>query len=240
MNSSIFKRSKARVDKALKLAGESLIAMEPLRIHIPVRFAERNLAVIEDVSYVLGFAAIITEDNYYASSMVPSMWRTEPDRVGQVVVDDIPYIELSYEKGSSVIANVNLVMVDNMIHRVWMEMYGKAKVPWYYNYEDVIRMFFGTGKYNGVKLGYDRAILEYAAAAVCRDPDDTLKFYRQRPNAKSDFLTKPPVLIGLRNVALQATNFTARTAGSYSDDGLTVSLVNPSDRAERIETMLRQ
>lgn len=240
MNSSSFTRSKARLDGALKKAGECLIAMEPLRIHVPARFAESGLIVIEDVTYVLGYAAIITEDNYYASATVSSMWRTEPDRVGQVVIDDLPYIELSYNKGSKVIASIHLVMVDNLIHRIWTEMYGKAKVPWYYNYEDIVTLFYNTGKYNGVTLGYDAAILEYVGAQLCRDPDNTVKYFRQRKDAKEMFVSKPPVLIGHRNVALSATNVSSRIAGSYSDSGLTVSLVNPSERAERIETMLRQ
>jgi len=240
MRASDYKRSKTRVDACLKRVGDSLIALEPLRIHIPERFAERDLAVIEDVSCVLGFLAIITEDNYYAASTVTGMFYTDPDRVGRCVVDDKGYIELSYDKGSRVISNTNIVMIDNMIHRVYTEMYGKGNIPWYYSYEDLPRMFYETGKYNGVKLGADLSILEYAAAQLCRDPDDPTKYYRQRPNAKAESVTNPPYFVGLRNVAFGATNLASKLPGSYFDDGMTSVLTRPSDRSERLETMLRQ
>lgn len=240
MRASDYKRSKTRVDSCLKKVGDALIALEPLRIHIPERFAERDMAVIEDVSYILGFLAIITEDNYYAASTVTGMYETEPDRIGRCVVDDKGYIELSYDKGSRVIAKTDIVMVDNLIHRIYTEMYGKGNIPWYYGYEDLPRMFYETGKYNGVKLGADLSILEYAAAQLCRDPDDPTKYYRQRPNAKQDQIDHPPFFVGLRNVSFGATNLASKLPGSYFDDGMTSVLTRPSDRDERLERMLRQ
>jgi hypothetical protein len=240
MQSKEFTRSKARVDSALKKVGSKLIAQEPLRIHIPERFAERGLAEIEDVSYILGFMAIITEDNYYASSTLTAMIRTEPDRIGKVVVDDVAYIELFYEKGSAVIASTDVVVNDNLPHRIYTEMLGKGRIPWYYGYEDIPKMFVDTKKYNGVTIGADFAVWEYISAALCRDPADPSKYFRQRPNAKKDTETLTPLYIPLRNVSVGATNVTAKLGGSYTNDGITAALVNPSDRPEKIETLLRQ
>jgi len=241
MKSTEFTRSKTRVDGALKKVGSTLVALEPLRVHIPERFAERGLAEIEDVSYILGFMAIITEDNYYASSTVTAMIRTEPDRIGKVVVDDVGYIELFYEKGSAVIASTDVVVNDNLPHRIYTEMLGKGRIPWYYGYEDIPKMFVDTKKYNGVTIGADFAIWEYLAAALCRDPDDPSRYFRQRPNAKADVARGiKPLYIPLRNVSVGATNVTAKLGGSYTNDGITAALVNPSDRPEKIETLLRQ
>lgn len=240
MQSSAFKRSPARLKSAYKLVDGALVATEPLRVHIPERFAERGLASIEDVSYILGFMAVITEDNFYSVSMTPAMLRTEPDRIGRCVVDDVGYIELYYDKGSRYVADINVVVLDNLVHRITTELYGKGRIPWYYDYEDIPRFFEDTGKYNGVEPAADLAVWEYMAATLCRDPDDPTVYYRQRKDAKQAYRTNPPQITSLRNVALGATNVTARLAGSYFDDGLTVSLVSPSERAERIETMLRQ
>jgi hypothetical protein len=240
MQSKEFTRSKARVDSALKKVGTKLIALEPVRIHIPERFTERGLAEIEDVSYILGFMAIITEDNYYASSTLTAMIRTEPDRIGKVVVDDVAYIELFYEKGSAVIASTDVVVNDNLPHRIYTEMLGKGRIPWYYGYEDIPKMFVDTKKYNGVTIGADFAVWEYISAALCRDPSDPSKYFRQRPNAKKDIETLTPLYIPLRNVSVGATNVTAKLGGSYTNDGITASLVSPSDRPEKIETLLRQ
>lgn len=240
MLSSEFKHSKTRVDSALKKVGTQFIAQEPLRIHIPERFSERGLAEIGDVSYILGFMAIITEDNHYANTVVTAMMRTEPDRIGKVVVDDVGYIELFYDKGSAVVASTDVVINDNLPHRIYTEMLGKGRIPWYYTYEDIMKMFVDTKRYNGVTIGADFAIWEFISAALCRDPENTSQYFRQRPNAKADAKRMTPLYFPLRNVSVGATNVTAKLGGSYTNDGITASLVSPSDRPERIETLLRQ
>jgi len=240
MLSSVYKRSKARTDACMKKAGNTFIAMEPLRIHIPERFAERGLAVIEDVSYVLGCLAVITEDNYYAPATVTGMIKTEPDRVGRVVVDEVGYIELSYNKGSKIVASTDIVVVDNLPHKIYTELLGKGNIPWYYHYPDIPMIFRESAKYNGVRLGADLAIWEYISAQLCRDPNDPTKYWRQIPNAKALLATKSPYFVALRNVSLGSTNMTARLGGSYFDPGMTSTLANPSDRSERFESVLRQ
>lgn len=240
MNSSAYKRDKKRVDSCLKKVGTTLVALEPLRIQIPERFTERDLAIIEDVSYILGFLAIITEDNYYASSTVTGMLRTEPDRIGKIVVDDIPYIELFYDKGSSVFSSTKVVTVDNLVHPVYTEMLGKGNIPWYHGYEDICMMFYDTGKYNGVTLGADLALWEYLGACLCRDPDNPRQYYRHRKNVKESLKTVDPYIVSLRNVAFGATNFTSKLGGSYFDPGMTSLLAHPSERQERVENFLRQ
>lgn len=239
MLSSQFIRDKARVDRAYKVSGKVAFAMEHLRVHIPERFVERNLAVIGDVVYILGCMAIITDDNRFASSRVTAMIRTEPDQINKVVVDDVQYIELSYNKGSCLLASTDVEISDNLAHRIYTEFLGKGRQPWYYNYEIMPKIFSRTDKYNGLTLGADPVILEIMTANMCRDPDDPSKFYRQRPDAKLTYLKDPPAVVPLRNVSYSATNVAAKLGGSRFDEGLTAILVNPSERPERIETMLR-
>jgi hypothetical protein len=240
MRKSDYIRSKERVDSCLKLVGEALVALEPLRVQIPERFADRGLALIEDVTNILGFMAIITEDNFYASCTQTNMVRTEPDRIGKVVVDNVRYIELHYDKGSKVIANVNLVMNDNLPHPIFTEHWGKAKIPWYYDQEDLAWMFMNTGRDNGVTIGADPAILEFGAGRLCRNPDDPTKFYREQLGSKELFKTKPPVIVGFKNVSYGANNFSTKTGGSFYSPGQTSALAHPAERNERVEWFLRQ
>jgi hypothetical protein len=239
MQSSIFKRDKARVNRAFKKAGDSLIALEPLRIHIPERFLERDLAVIEDVSYILGCYAIITEDNYYAPTLVPAMLKTEFDRIGRTVINDVGYVELAFDKGSKIVASTNPVVLDNLPHRIYTEFHGKGRIPWYYDKDDLPFVFAQSPKYNGVTLGADPAIWEYVSASLCRDPDDPTRYFRQIPNSKAISKTKEPYFVALRNVSFGSTNVTSKLGGSYADPGLTSALANPSERPERFESVLR-
>lgn len=240
MKKSDYIRSKERVDACLKLSGEALIATEPVRIQVPERFADRGLALIEDVTTLLGFMAIITQDNFYAACTQTNMIRTEPDRIGKVIVDDVRYIELHYDKGSKVIANINLVMNDNLPHPIYTENWGKGKLPWYYDQEDLALMFANTGRDNGVTIGADPAVLEFGAGRLLRNPDNPVQFYREQPGSKALYKTKEPVIVPLKNVSFGANNLSTKTGGSFYSPGLTSALAHPAERNERVEWFLRQ
>ena len=50
----------------------------------------------------------------------------------------------------------------------------------------------------------------------------------------------PPAYIALKNLTYAATNTVARIGGSFFGDGLVSALTNPSERVERIESILRK
>ena len=77
------------------------------------------------------------------------------------------------------------------------------------------------------------------AAAITRDSANRAKYYR---HTLSDLPSedRPPTFIPLRSVTYGATNTTAKLMGSYWNDGLTSALVNPSEKTERIEQLLRR
>ena len=56
---------------------------------------------------------------------------------------------------------------------------------------------------------------------------------------REDLKTKKFVTIPLRSVAYAASNTTNKLAGSYFSVGLTSALVNPTERVEKIEAILR-
>lgn len=240
MKSSDYIRSKEKVDECLAVSGDALIATKPVRIQFPERFADRGLAVIEDVTTVLGFMTIITEENFFAACTQTNMIRTEPDRIGKVVVDNIRYFELHYDKGSKVFSNINLVMNDNLPHPIYTEFWGKANAPWYYDEVDFAKMLANTGRDNGVTIGADPAILEFTASRLFRDPKDPTKYFREQKGSKALFKQLNPILVGLKNVSYGANNFSTKTGGSFYSPGITSVLAHPAERNERVEWFLRQ
>ncbi|MNJ68815.1 hypothetical protein D3C77_650980 [compost metagenome] len=54
-----------------------------------------------------------------------------------------------------------------------------------------------------------------------------------------DIRYTPPTIIPLRNVSYGATNTIAKLTGSRFDEGMTSAIVNPGDRVERTEMVLR-
>lgn len=239
MLSTDYTHNPERVSKSMDRRNDVIWATEPLRIQFPERFLDTGLASLKDVKYVLLFCAYINEQNEYAISHVPSLATVEPDRITKVIVDDIPMVELHFNKGSKVISNTNLVVSDNLVHTIYVELYGQGRIPWYYDMEDLPLFFRDSVYYNNLRLGSDPVLYEYITSVISRDPDDPSRLYRHRQNPKETFLSNPPVITPFRNVSEMATNFTARTAGSYFHDGLLSTLNNPSDRPERMETLLR-
>jgi hypothetical protein len=52
--------------------------------------------------------------------------------------------------------------------------------------------------------------------------------------------TKPPTFIPFRSPIYGATNTTAKLIGAYFDDSINSALVNPSEKVEGVESLLRR
>ncbi len=239
MKASEFIRDKTRVSRAYRKVGTSLVATEPLRIMIPEGWVKQGLAIVEDVISVLGMMAIITDDNRFASTSITAMVRTEPDRTSTVMVDDVPYLTFFYDVGSTIMSSTDIVIVDTMVHPIYTVIYGRAKVPWYYDYERLLKIFHRTGEFNGTDGKSDPAIWSYMGATICRDPDNLRQFYRHRKTAKLDQHKTPPVTVPLKNVSFNADSLVAKLSGSYFDPGVTAALAHPSKRPDTVESILR-
>lgn len=219
-------------------AGE-LVAIKPVKVIIPARFPEYDLAIFEEEINFLGICAFLVEDKYYAVSLVPAMMRTEPSLINNIRIDDVDYIEMSYDPGARIIANLNLVKVDSLLYRIYDEMIAKGRVPWYLGYEDLGRLFEHSSYHAGERVGSSPAIFEMIVAAICRSPDDVKKYYRQTVPDRSALRTHPPTVIPLRAVSYGATNTIAKLMGSHFNENVTSALVSPGERVEKVEQLLR-
>ncbi len=219
-------------------AGE-LVAIKPMKVLIPARFPEYDLAIFEEEITILGICAFVVEDKYYAVSLVPAMMRTEPSLINNIRIDDVDYIELSYDPGSRIIANLNLVKVDSLLYRIYDEMIAKGRVPWYLGYEDLGRLFEHSNYHAGERVGSSPAIFEMIVAAICRSPEDVKKYYRQTVADRASLRTHPPTVIPLRAVSYGATNTIAKLMGSHFNENVTSALVSPGERVEKVEQLLR-
>lgn len=241
MNAADLIRDASRVHAHLMETDDgALITTKGCRIFIPGRFAEKTLATISNEVYIVGIFAIVVEGKYYGVSLANAMMRIEPSSTETVMFGEDEYIEFCFEPGSTVISSTELVRNDTLLYEIYDEIIAKGHVPWYISYDDLGRLFESSEKHAGVRLGANHAILEMIAAAITRDPADLTRYYRQAVKAREDQFTNPPAVIAFRNVTYGATNTTAKLMGAYFDDGLTSALVNPSQRVEPIEEILRR
>lgn len=218
---------------------QTVITTTGCKIYLPARFTERSLAELGTENYIVGMYAMVVNDTHYAFCNVNALMQVSPDAINRVKIEGEDYLELVFEKGSTVIVNTNLVQDDILVFRIYDEFLSKGNIPWYMNYEDAGRMFDTAGKHAGVSVGSNPEVIEMLIATIFRDAKDRNLSLRTQLNSRSDLQTKPFSTIPLRSVAYAASNTTNKLAGAYFSVGLTSALVNPTERTERVEAILR-
>lgn len=219
-------------------AGE-LLALKDVRIYIPSRFAEHQLAVISNEIRIVGIFAIVVGNDYGVSNANAIMQIT-PTSTTTVDIEGDEYYEFFFQKGSVICPNVNLVQDNTFVYRIYDEIVAKGHIPWFLSYEDLAKLFTSSVYHGNMRLAPNNIPLEMITASISRNAKDRTKYYRHSIKSLDEQLKTPPAFIALRNVMLGATNTTARLMGAYFDDGLLSALVNPSESTEAMETLMRR
>lgn len=241
MNPKKLIRDPQRVKACLKeLPDHRLVALKPVKIYIPCQFNERNLATIGAETYIVGIYGIVVEDQYYASSTVNAMMRIEPTSIMRIEVNGEEYFEFSFDAGATIISSTLLVKQDTLVYRIYDEIYAKGRVPWYLSLFQVGRLFETAKKHAGANLGQNQEVGELIASIIARDETDRHKSYRSTVKSLDDLTRRQPAYIPMRSVQYAANNTLNKLAGSYFEEGVKSALVTPSDRTERIESLLRK
>lgn len=238
-------RWKREPDKAIKaltnLPDGSVMTTRGCKIYIPERYIEKQLASIGADTYIAGIFAIVVDDQFYGVSTTNAMMRVSSTaNISTVKFGDDSYLEFAFDPGSIVFPTVSLIKSDTLVYYIFDEFIAKGRVPWYIGYEDLAQLFDSADRHAGVSLNRYHSILEMFAAAIGRNPEDRAKYYRHSIASQDDPLKRPPKIIALRAITYGATNTTAKLMGSHWGDGLTSALVNPSEKQERIEELLRR
>lgn len=238
-----FKKLIRNPDKVIacleEIADGRLIAKKAIKIYIPSRFAERDLADLGVENNIVGVYAIVVDDTYYGVSMVNAMVRIDPTSVLKVMCDGEEYIEFYFAPGSTVICSLSLVRSDFLVYSIYNEILAKGRIPWYLSYDDLAGIF-DTAKYHaGTSVGDNREVTELIISLIARDVKNRHNYYRTVPQALEDVMDIQPAYVGLKSVVYSATNTLNKIAGSYMSDGLVSALVSPTTRVERMENLLR-
>lgn len=233
-------RDPKRVQAYLEeLPNESLVCKKPVKIYIPSRFAERGLAQIGIETHILGVYAIVVDDVYYGVSMVNAMMRIDPTSTLKIQINGDEYYEFSFDAGSTVVTSTQLLKTDVLVYRIYDEIISKGRVPWYLGYLELGKIFDTAGYHAGANISRNHEVTELIISMVSRNAADRTQYYRTSIKDLGELATVPPAFIPLRSVQYAATNTTNKLAGSYFTDALVSALVNPADRVERIESLLR-
>lgn len=220
-----------------KLPDKRLVTTAPLSLYFPERYVERDFAAVGSDIYCIGFIGIVLEGKYRAMLSVIAMAKFEPSSILKVEINGAIYYHLMFERGDTVMHSTELVKQDILSYDTYNEFIAAGKVPEYMGYQEMSYLFDTAGKHAGANVGERTEITETLVSLVARDPADRRKYYRVGLN-KPDDLKKPPVILPLKSVE-QATDTLTKLAGSYWERALVSAIINPSEKPERIETLLR-
>lgn len=240
MNVKNLVRDADKVKAALaEVEGGKLVALKPVKIYIPTRFAERGLATIGIETQICGVYAMTVEDSFYAVSMINAMVPIEPSSMMKILINDDEYFEFEFDKGATVIPLLDLLKTDSLVYKIYNEIIAGGHTPWYLDYKDMALIFDTAKEHAGANIGQNHEVTELLVSMVARNAKNRNEYYRHAIKDIGDLITNPPVFIPLRSVEFAASNTLNKLAGSYFSRGVVSALVNPTDRMERLDAILQ-
>lgn len=233
-----FKRDPGAILPTLYESGDQLRTKTGGKIYVPVRYAERDLAVVGKDTSSIGVFPFVVDDKYVLVS-VASMVSLMPEGTTIVQFDNEDYYEFTISKNGVLIGNLNVVKKDTLTYVMWNEFISKGRIPVGILYDDALKLFRTAKKYAGTNVASNFAVMEMLISRIARNPDDPREPYRLCIKTKKETLTKPPRIVGLRNVSLSSSNTLNKVVGSYMGSAMVAAMVDPSDRSSKIENTLR-
>lgn len=233
------KRDTVKILEALgDLPGKPIVAKKSLQVIFPCRFRDIGLAVIGETSFVFGLAAVIVDDCYSLLNLNAYLELGKAS-ISKTKYDETEYYVYSYEPGDVVIRTKEVVARSNLIFLAIDEFVFKGKVPWYVNYEDMGKLFETAEEFAGTKAKILPSVMEFLAGYIARKKGDRAKFIREGAVKYDDFDLSKLAWVPLRSVYWSAPGTVNKLGGAYFADGVVSALVNPSQKVEKVESILR-
>lgn len=220
------------------LPGKPVIAKSNLVIQVPCRFNEMGLAQIGSSVFVYGLLAIILETGEYAVCNVVAYMELGSCIIDKTTIDDVDYYNFHFKAGDVVFKTKELIKRANLVFSAMREFFLNGKIPWYVSYEDLGKIFDTAKRHSGTRAEITAPIIEFMAGYVARDKEDRSKFLRETAKTKEDF-KKKLTWVPMKSVYWSAPGTVNKIAGAYFQDGIVSAIVNPSEKTEKIESILR-
>ena len=220
-------------------AAGQVLTKKACRIQIPARFTEIGLGEIGINTFSYGFFPIIFDTDEYCVLNVCAMVELVPYKLLIVNIDEVDYYEFHFDAGQVVIKTTDLVKKETLMYNVFDEFVFKGKLPWYAEYEDVGKLF-DTAKYHAdSNVSQNVEVIEFIASMISRSKEDRTKYIRLFADSYDDVKLEKVDFVPLKSVFYSVSSTLNKIAGSYFTDGVTSALVQKSEKAEKIERIIR-
>ena len=208
------------VKSNFKVINKRWVALKDCEIYFPVEYKLKGLAEVSDHVYTLG-VVMITVGTVYAVLSVNAMITFNPTSIEEIKYGNDPYYKLSFEAGDTVIENIDIVKQDTLPYHIYDLFISKGKIPAYMSYVDMCRLFETSKSYADANVGSRPEVVQLMISLIARAKED-LEW------------------IKMSNIEYGATNTLNKLGGNYFSEGVASALINPTERLENIESLLRQ
>lgn len=225
------------VNAALKVMPDnSVVALKKLKIVLPKRFEQSNLADVSDTVYSILMLGIIVGDSY---GFLGGLCRVvlKPGEIYEETFGTDRYYVLEFEPGDVVIESLVVPMDSNIGYYYYLEFTKYARVPWYFNYEDLLSVYDEAKFYTGKGMGTSNQAIRVLYALTCRDAVNLDIPFRYSPSLK-DPKAKPKV-IGINNPGQLLNSTFSRLSSGYMADNIVSGILNPDTKVTELEEVIR-
>lgn len=225
-------RDKDFIQKYLYIKDNKVYTKEKTIIEFPKWYENKELLDMQSVTYLYGIFAIII-DNKYSVSIIPTLINTTPIIVKEIERNGEVYIQFIYGKDDCIIDNTNVVKKELLSYNLFENFFIYAKVPWFIEYEDLIKITDNLFKYSKSNLGSNFIATELVSSFIARCKTNKSVFYRQNLKDDIDY-------IDLTNVYYSALSTVSKIAGNYFTESLTSAIVQKEDKPTKLENLVRR
>ena len=199
-------------------------------IEFPKWYQDKNLADLKEVSYVYGIFNIQMGDKY-SVSVIPTLCSTTPILIREVEKGGEVYTQFVYGKDDCIFDNTKAVKEELLSYNFFETFFMYAKIPWYVEYEDMLRVMDNLPKYAKSNVGNNHLSNELLVSFIARLKKDKTMFYRQGTGAYE--------YVDLMSPYYSMMSTTSKISGGYFQQGLTSAIVQKEKSPTKLETLVR-
>ncbi len=231
---SKLKHNPEAIKSCLMVKNNMTVATKNIRIVFLDYFFKKNLADISDYVSVIGYYAILDDNDNYSVSLVPCMLKFLVDKIEDATCNDGQLYKVLYVNKDSILMDENSIVVsDSQLYNICDVFYVNAKIPWYIPYNKLSKLLKDAIKYCKSSVGKYRLVFEILSSVIARGKNKSV-YYRNSP----EFLKVNPQWVDIKNIYYSLPSTSSKLIGGYYGASVGVAIMNPEKTVSSIETLL--
>lgn len=216
-----------------------VVAVKDFHIVVPAIYLDRELAFLSGKDKkILGIFAAVVGD-CYSVIKIPNVFDITPLDYSRVTVDGAEYLDIFFPTGSVVFKTLDVLVNDALVYEIY-DLFTDTDIdPWFLDALDRAALLDETRYYVNATYGANRSIMKVVWAFTMRQVKDKTQPFRLSLKTQADWDNLKPVYIPFKSVIYGPKTTTAKFNGAYFDLARTAALVNPSEKSDDMEKILR-